>query len=258
MRRASFLLILVVGALTPLILTGCDAGGRRSAETVQILDLVVGQGPEVVDGDFVKIHYRCKPMKDDRQSGPLDDSRERDRPFVYQVGRGRVPAGWDEGITGMRAGGRRRIAVPPQLGYGAERVGQIEGSSTLVLEIELLALPRVRLEHLVDGEGPPLVAGDEVEIEYRGWLAPDGTAGRLFDSSAMPGAPRRFAVGREVVLPAWDQALPGLRRGDRVRLYVPADLGYGPEGLADGDSLLVPPDTDLIYEITVLQVTAAG
>lgn len=97
-------------------------------------DVVVGTGDEAVAGKRVVVHYTGKFV----DGTVFDSSLERNEPFQFVLGGGQVIKGWDQGLVGMRVGGKRIIAVPPELGYGPADYGPIPGGSTLIFEVELL------------------------------------------------------------------------------------------------------------------------
>jgi FKBP-type peptidyl-prolyl cis-trans isomerase FkpA len=100
-----------------------------------IQDLVVGEGIRADSGDVAKVHYAGW-----LPSGMEFDARREGPGLEVALGYGRVIAGWDQGVVGMRVGGRRKLVVPPGLAYGAEGRGRIPRNSTLVFEVELLEL----------------------------------------------------------------------------------------------------------------------
>ena len=98
-------------------------------------DLVEGTGPEATAGRRVAVHYVGVAWSDGRE---FDASWGRGEPLVFQLGAGQVISGWDTGIAGMKVGGRRRITIPPQLGYGARGAGGvIKPNETLVFVCDL-------------------------------------------------------------------------------------------------------------------------
>jgi FKBP-type peptidyl-prolyl cis-trans isomerase FkpA len=102
-----------------------------------IEDLVLGDGDEAIAGHQVTVHYTG--WLTDGQK--FDSSKDRDDPFIFPLGGGRVIRGWDEGVQGMKIGGTRKLTIPPDLGYGARGAGGvIPPNATLVFQVELLAL----------------------------------------------------------------------------------------------------------------------
>ncbi|TLX53695.1 FKBP-type peptidyl-prolyl cis-trans isomerase [Stutzerimonas nosocomialis] len=102
---------------------------------LQVEDLVVGDGKEVVKGALITTHYDGT-LEDGTR---FDSSHARGKPFQCVIGTGRVIKGWDQGLMGMRVGGKRRLFVPASLAYGERQVGEhIKPHSNLIFEIELL------------------------------------------------------------------------------------------------------------------------
>ncbi|HEX2189400.1 MAG TPA: FKBP-type peptidyl-prolyl cis-trans isomerase [Longimicrobiaceae bacterium] len=94
----------------------------------------VGTGAEATRGRTVAVHY-TGTLTDGTK---FDSSRDRGDPFEFPLGAGMVIRGWDEGVQGMKVGGRRTLLIAPELGYGARPVGPIPANSTLVFDVELL------------------------------------------------------------------------------------------------------------------------
>jgi FKBP-type peptidyl-prolyl cis-trans isomerase FkpA len=100
-------------------------------------ELVVGTGAEAKAGDTVSVHYTGTLVSGEK----FDSSLDRGTPFTFTVGQGDVIRGWDEGVAGMKVGGKRKLIIPPELGYGAQGAGNvIPPNATLVFEIELLEI----------------------------------------------------------------------------------------------------------------------
>ena len=98
-------------------------------------ELTVGEGAEAASGQRVTVHYTGW-LTDGTK---FDSSVDRGDPFVFNLGKGQVIKGWDEGVAGMKVGGRRKLTIPPSLGYGARGAGGvIPPNATLTFEVELL------------------------------------------------------------------------------------------------------------------------
>jgi FKBP-type peptidyl-prolyl cis-trans isomerase FkpA len=108
---------------------------------LQYIDHVVGEGDEAVKGSVVEVHYTGWLRTEKGEKGKkFDSSKDRDQPFAFPLGGGRVIRGWDEGVAGMKVGGKRELIIPPDLAYGDRGVGGglIPPNSTLIFEVELL------------------------------------------------------------------------------------------------------------------------
>jgi FKBP-type peptidyl-prolyl cis-trans isomerase len=102
---------------------------------LQIEDLKVGTGAEAKPGQSVSVHYTGTLTNGSK----FDSSRDRNETFDFQLGAGMVIKGWDQGVAGMKVGGRRKLTVPPELGYGAGGYPPvIPPNSTLIFDIELI------------------------------------------------------------------------------------------------------------------------
>ncbi|MEY3690918.1 MAG: hypothetical protein RJB57_573 [Actinomycetota bacterium] len=99
-------------------------------------DITVGDGAEARPGTVVEVHYVGVAWSNNRQ---FDASWDRQETFEFRLGAGQVISGWDEGVAGMKVGGRRRLTIPPHMGYGAAGAGGvIKGGETLVFVVDLL------------------------------------------------------------------------------------------------------------------------
>ena len=105
---------------------------------LEITDLSVGDGPEAGAGNQVAVHYVGVAHSTGEQ---FDASYDRGQPLQFGLGVGQVIQGWDQGVQGMRVGGRRRLVIPPHLGYGDRGAGGvIKGGETLIFVVDLISV----------------------------------------------------------------------------------------------------------------------
>ena len=105
---------------------------------LQIEDVVHGDGPEATSGSTCTMQYVGVAWSTKKQ---FDASWDRGQPFTFQLGAGMVIGGWDQGVAGMKVGGRRKLTIPPDLGYGARGAGRdIKGGETLVFVVDLVGV----------------------------------------------------------------------------------------------------------------------
>jgi FKBP-type peptidyl-prolyl cis-trans isomerase len=107
------------------------------SDGLKIEELQAGSGDEAVTGKQVSVHYTGWLTNGTK----FDSSLDRGSPFKFQLGAGQVIQGWDQGVAGMKVGGKRKLTIPPELGYGARgAAGVIPPNATLVFEVELLGV----------------------------------------------------------------------------------------------------------------------
>ncbi len=131
--------LLMTALLTPVM--ACpdhdETKGEIIMEKLQIEDTVVGTGAEAKKGDNVEVHYVGTLLNGTK----FDSSRDRNQTFEFKVGEGRVIKGWDEGIPGMKIGGRRTLTIPADMAYGNRGAGAlIPPNSPLRFEVELVSI----------------------------------------------------------------------------------------------------------------------
>ena len=117
-----------------------DVGPIEGAPPADLVieDITVGEGPEAQPGQYVNVHYVGVAHSTGRE---FDASYNRGEPFAFPLGGGQVIGGWDQGVVGMKVGGRRRLTIPPHLGYGAQGAGGvIKPNETLVFVVDLLGV----------------------------------------------------------------------------------------------------------------------
>lgn len=108
---------------------------------LQMADIEVGDGAEAAAGQQVTVHYTGWLYENGATGAKFDSSKDRDQPFQFGLGAGQVIRGWDEGVLGMKVGGKRHLIIPPEMGYGARGAGGvIPPNATLMFEVELLGV----------------------------------------------------------------------------------------------------------------------
>lgn len=225
-----------------------------------------GSGDMPVEGEIAYIHYVGWI-----QDGIfLIDSHEGGQPTPIVIGQNQVIAGWDEGVQLMRPGGVTQFVIPPELGLGEQGGGPIPPNSTLVFQLELVSVEPapptptpappptdvdesafmetesgIRYAVLEEGDGPMPVDGQTVSVHYTGWL----TDGTRFDSS-LGGTPLSFTVGEPGLIEGWQETVRLMPLGSKFQVYIPPELGYGPQGRGP-----IPPDATLIFEMELIDIS---
>ena len=124
-----------------LITAACVAQSNMNETDsgLKYIDHQVGDGDEAIAGKTVEVHYTGWLYVDGARGAKFDSSVDRGQPFSFQLGASQVIRGWDEGVQGMKVGGKRELIIPPDLGYGSRGAGgAIPPNATLDFEVELL------------------------------------------------------------------------------------------------------------------------
>lgn len=211
---------------------------------VVIEDLVEGNGDESKPGTSVVVNYKGM-LKD----GKVFDSTEGRGTAMFPLFG--VIKGWQEGIPGMKVGGKRRLTIPAKLAYGSREIKNpkteeviIPAFSDLVFEVELVAT--MLIEDIKVGEGEEVKPNATVTAHYLGTRRKDGFE---FDSSYKHGTePSTFGLNQ--VIKGWTWGLPGMKVGGKRKLTIPWQLAYGEAGRGKD----IPPKADLVFEITLTAV----
>ncbi len=202
-----------------------------------VKDLTVGDGAEATPGAKVEVHYVGVEFDTGEE---FDSSWNRGESITFPLAG--LIAGWQEGIPGMKVGGRRQLTIPPELAYGPAGSGHRLSGKTLVFIIDLLdvkvppAVPVVEpatgpapaelvVEDITVGDGSEAQPGAVVDVHYHGV---EYDTNDVFDSSFARGESVKFPLGR--LIPGWQEGIPGMKVGGRRKLTVPPELAYGPAG----------------------------
>lgn len=227
-------------------------------------ETLAGTGATPQPGDIVSVHYTGTLTN----GTVFDSSHARNEPITFQLGRGQVIAGWDEGIGLMKQGGKARLTLPPHLAYGERGAGGvIPPNATLIFEVELVDIQPapppppeaptkvdesqytttpsgLKYYDIREGDGPTPTKGTAVLVHYTGWL----TDGTMFDSSLLRGQAFTFVLGGGQVIPGWDEGVSTMKVGSYRQLVLPPNLAYGSRGAAG----VIPPNATLIFEVELL------
>lgn len=138
--KIAFRVLVVVAALCVLDSVSMAASTMVTTPSgLKYQDNQVGTGKEATGGSTVSVHYTGWLDHKGTKGAKFDSSRDRDETFQFLLGAGRVIKGWDEGVSGMKIGGKRTLMIPPPLGYGAQGAGNvIPPNSNLIFDVELL------------------------------------------------------------------------------------------------------------------------
>lgn len=218
------------------------------AEDVKSIDVVLGKGAVANKGDVVTVNYRGNLL-----DGTVFDATKGKPPFAFVLGKGEVIKGWDQGVLGMKVGGRRVLSIPPDLGYGDQATGPIPAKSTLIFEVELLrvdrqgAQPMIEIEEISAGSGDEAKPGDTLEVHYTGTFV----NGEKFDSSRDRNQTFKVVLGKTGIIKGFELGLTGMKEGGRRKVTIPYALAYGEEGRPP----VIPPRSTLVFDLEVVKIT---
>jgi peptidylprolyl isomerase len=247
----------------PLVVVAQSVGQHvKTTDGLEIDIEAMGAGDSAVAGAIVSVNYTGTFAN----GTVFDASANHGGPADFPIGVGHVIKGWDEGVVGMKIGEKRKLTIPPAIAYGASGKGPIPPNSTLTFEVELVGVKApapviiaqnvgqqvttadgLKIEILAMGKGGQATAGNAVVVNYKGTLA-DGT---VFDASANHGGPATFPIGVGYVIKGWDEGVVGMKIGEKRKLTVPPEIGYGAKGTPGGP---IPPNATLTFEVELVDV----
>jgi peptidylprolyl isomerase len=259
---------LIVTVLASFVMLSCTAQKNKPSKMnttpsgLQYTITEKGKGKQAKSGDKVTVHYTGKFTNDT----VFDSSVKRGQPISFQLGKGQVIKGWDEGLALLHVGDKATFIIPPTLGYGSTARGPIPANSTLIFDVELIdavepvhAKPYdvkgkdtvktasgLQVIKLNETQGIKPANGETVKVHYTGYLLD----GKLFDSSVERGDPFTFPLGQGHVIKGWDEGIAMLKVGEKARLIVPHTLGYGEGGYPP----IIPGSATLIFDVELIGI----
>ncbi len=243
MRFLSLILIAFVFS------TGCDSSNGSSNEgDLVIHDITIGTGEVVGNGITVIVSY-IGTLED----GTIFDSSElRGEDLIFTPGANNVIPGLDQGVPGMRVGGRRRIEIPSHLAFGrngfciTDDDCPVPSNADVVFDVTIVdILDFVLVEEVKIGSGEEVIDGDRVRIQYAVALQ----NGNIVDSS-VDDSYLEFTIGTEYIIPGLHEGVNGMRVGGIRSLTVPPVLAYGEFGDLTG---VIPPFAVLLFRVDLIE-----
>jgi len=226
--------------LSALLITGLVA-------KLQVTDIKVGTGPAAAKGDVVTVLY-----KGTLSNGKVfDESTPKKPPFAFKIGAEEVIKGWDQGIAGMKVGGKRKLVIPAELGYGSQQQGTIPPNSQLTFVVELKRIdrtsdkPKVVIKDTKAGTGRAAKNGDTVQVHYTGKFI----NGYKFDSS-VGSQPIEIKLGSGMVVAGFNDGIIGMKKGGKRTITIPYPLAYKENGRPP----VIPRYSTLVFDLELVSL----
>ena len=240
-----------------------DKEEKTTTSGIRYYIIEEGEGDKPVDGSVVQMNYTGY-----LENGKIfETSLKNPKPFKFLLGSEGLLKSLEEGVKLMSPGAKYKFFISSELAFGDKSKGpNIPENSNLIFDVELLEVqPEIHpkpfntkgkkkiksktgLKYYIikEGEGPAAEKDKIVTVHYTGYFK----NGDIFESSVKRDEPIQFPLGNDFVIKAWEEGLKGMKPGGKKRLIVPYKLGYGKEG----NPPAIPPKTDLIFDIELLEV----
>ena len=236
--------------------------------TLVITDLIEGTGPAAKNGDEISVNYVGVRSADGKE---FDNSYDRGQPFPVTLGAGGVIQGWQQGLVGIKAGGRRQLDIPAELAYGDRGSGDIiKPGDALTFVIDAVSVTpgvdvpdadpadapvvsiatsvgatKTVITELVEGKGTPAAAGDTAYVQISAYR---GDTAALLQTTWTNGQAAKIPLTDDTI-PGLVEGITGMKVGGRRLIVVPSDQGFGPQGNVANQ---LPEVTDLIFVVDLV------
>jgi peptidylprolyl isomerase len=236
-------------------------GALTTASGLQYLELTAGDGRAPEAGDLVSMNF-IGTLPDGTEFANSSASGE---PVTVVYGRKQLLPGWEEGLGLMKAGGKIKLVLPPDLAFGEQGYREIPPNSQVILEIELLSVEKppqptsvatdkletsasgLKYSDLTIGEGTQAITNSIVTTGYTVWVQGETPE---FVARSEDGQPVTFVIGRgDQVFPGWEEGVRNMKVGGKRYLLIPPDLAFGEQATGN-----IPANATLIMEIELLEV----
>jgi FKBP-type peptidyl-prolyl cis-trans isomerase len=214
---------------------------------LEISDVKEGAGRPAQAKDLLTMEYTGTLT-----NGKQFDTSKGKQPFTFVLGMSQVIQGWDQGLVGMKVGGKRHLVIPPDLAYGKDPQGDaIPANSTLVFDVELLRIdrpgdqPKLELSTVTPGKGDAAQTGDEVTINWIGTFLNGKEFVNTYTSKKMATP----ILGSKKLPPGINLALEGIKVGEKRHAVIPYELAYGESG-----QRVMPPFATIVLDIEAVSI----
>lgn len=251
---------------------------KKTASGLYYVITKEGTGNNPDDGKVMSMNYTGKLLDGKTFDSNVDTSFHHNTPFSFELGKGKVIKGWDEGIKMFKKGGSGMLIIPSKLGYGAQdRKPAIPANSVLVFNVDVLdfydqkeldektiqkymkdnnitnaqkTASGLYYQVLKEGSGEKPKDGDKVVVNYTG-ITPNG---KTFDSNVDTNfhhvEPFKFPIGKGQVIKGWDEGIALLKKGTKARLFIPSDIAYGERSPTPA----IAPNSVLIFDVELVDI----
>lgn len=231
-----------------------DPNGWSGVTTLKTTDTIVGTGASVDTGTLAAVAYTgwIYDVRVADTKGTKIDSNVGAAPLSFVVGSNSLIRGFEQGVIGMKPGGKRTITMPASMAYGSTgKAPAVPANAALVFEIEMdpngwTGVTALKTQDALAGTGASADAGRNVTVTYTLWLydaRSAGTKGLQIENNT---AGYTFKLGAGTVIPGFDQGITGMKVGGKRTITIPASLGYGNSGDSSGK---IPGGAVLVFDV---------